>query len=118
MWLPTLSLANSVWIDQSLSFESSYKLVVDNVYKAASDAVDFMNKANESADLLNSWVEKETHGLIKEIFPHISFDIFTWLVYAHVVLDVLNSFFHNCHMSFFGIVYKSHITKFSMPLTF
>ncbi|KAK1355200.1 SERPIN domain-containing protein [Heracleum sosnowskyi] len=117
---PTLSLANGVWIDQSLSFKSSYKLVVDNVYKAASDAVDFMNKVrhylwfnlcfliiillisnigddvsgvnfcklmqpNESADLLNSWVEKETHGLIKEMFPHISFDIFTWLVYANAI---------------------------------
>ncbi|KAK1355197.1 Serpin-ZX [Heracleum sosnowskyi] len=82
---PILSLANGVWIDKSLSFKSPFKLVVDHVYKAASDAVDFKNKPNESADLLNSWVEKETHGLIKDMFPHKLFDNFTWLVYANAI---------------------------------
>ena len=35
--------------------------------------------------LLNSWVEKETHGLIKDVFPDGSIDNLTWLVLANAV---------------------------------
>lgn len=41
---PRLSVANSVWIDQTLPFKPSFKKVVDNIYKAASNSVDFQNK--------------------------------------------------------------------------
>ncbi|KAK0576223.1 hypothetical protein LWI29_013890 [Acer saccharum] len=41
---PRLSFATGVWIDKSLSFTDSYKQVVDNVYKAASNQVDFQTK--------------------------------------------------------------------------
>lgn len=40
----TLSLANGVWIDKSLSFQPFFSKVVDDVYKAGSDVVDFKNK--------------------------------------------------------------------------
>ncbi|KAL1825175.1 hypothetical protein ACET3Z_011953 [Daucus carota] len=84
---PVLSLANGVWIDKSLSFKSPFKkvVVVDSVYKAASDAVDFKNKPEEVVVLLNSWVEKETHGLIKDVFPDRLIDNLTWLVLANAV---------------------------------
>lgn len=38
---PTLSYANWVWVDQSLSLKPSFKKVVDTVYKAALNYVDF-----------------------------------------------------------------------------
>ncbi|XP_021284241.1 LOW QUALITY PROTEIN: serpin-ZX-like [Herrania umbratica] len=41
---PRLSFANGVWIDKSLPLKPSFKQVVDNVYKAASNQVDFQTK--------------------------------------------------------------------------
>ncbi|KAK1355196.1 Serpin-ZX [Heracleum sosnowskyi] len=82
---PHLSLANGVWIDKSLSFKSSFKNVMDHVYMAASEVVDFQNKPIESTYLLNSWVEKETNGLIKDICPLGSVDVLTRLVYANAI---------------------------------
>lgn len=41
---PRLSVANGVWIDQSLSFKNTFKQAMDNIYKAFSHQVDFQNK--------------------------------------------------------------------------
>ncbi|KAF3623145.1 Serpin-ZX [Capsicum annuum] len=41
---PRLSVANSVWVEQTLPLKHSFKQIVDNVYKAASESVDFQNK--------------------------------------------------------------------------
>ncbi|KAE9458533.1 hypothetical protein C3L33_09564, partial [Rhododendron williamsianum] len=62
-----LSFANGVWVDQSLSLKPSFKQVVDTVYKATSNHVDFQTKAIEVTNEVNQWAEKETNGLIKEV---------------------------------------------------
>ena len=41
---PRLSVANGIWIDQRLPLKPSFKQVMDNAYKAASEYVDFQNK--------------------------------------------------------------------------
>lgn len=41
---PRSSVANGVWIDRSLPFKPSFEQVVDKVYKATSESVDFQNK--------------------------------------------------------------------------
>ncbi|KAK1395723.1 SERPIN domain-containing protein [Heracleum sosnowskyi] len=81
---PTLSLANGVWIDKSLSFKPFFSKVVDDVYKAVSD-VDFQNKASEATDKVNSWVEKETNGLIKDTVPPDLFDYLTRIVFVNAI---------------------------------
>lgn len=48
---PTLSLANGVWIDKSLSFKPYFSKVVYDVYKAASVVVDFQNKVSSTCFL-------------------------------------------------------------------
>ena len=50
---PRLSFANGVWIDQSLPFKPSFKKIVDEVYKAASNQVDFQNKVIKLLGLLS-----------------------------------------------------------------
>lgn len=82
---PTLSLANGVWIDKSLSFKPFFSKVVDDVYNAASDVVDFQNKASEATDKVNSWVEKETNGLVKDTVPPDLFDDETRIVFANAI---------------------------------
>ncbi|GJR58056.1 serine protease inhibitor family protein [Tanacetum coccineum] len=66
---PRLSFVNSVWIEQTLSLKSSFKQVAETVYKAAGKQVNFRYKAVEVKQEVNSWAEKQTSGLIKEIVP-------------------------------------------------
>ncbi|KAE8718152.1 Serpin-ZX [Hibiscus syriacus] len=82
---PRLSFANGVWLDKSLPLRSSFKQVVDNVYKAASNLVDFQNKAVQVAGEVNSWAEKETSGLIKEVLPPGSVDASTRFIFANAL---------------------------------
>ncbi|KAH7846617.1 hypothetical protein Vadar_016083 [Vaccinium darrowii] len=82
---PKLSLANGVWLDQSLSLKPSFKLVVDTVYKAALSHVDFQTKAVEVANDVNQWAEKETNGLIKEVLPSGSVDASTRVIFANAL---------------------------------
>ncbi|KAL9441019.1 hypothetical protein AB3S75_019651 [Citrus x aurantiifolia] len=78
-----LSAANGVRIDQSLSLRNTFKQIVDNIYKTASNQVDFQTKAAEVYREVNMWAEKETNGLIKEVLPPGSVDISTKLIFAN-----------------------------------
>lgn len=82
---PRLSVANGVWIDQTLPFKPSFKKVVDNVYKAASNSVDFQNKATEVANQVNQWAKMKTNDLIKEILPHGTVNNMTRLIFANAL---------------------------------
>lgn len=82
---PCMSFANGVWIDESLALKESFRQVVDGSYKAASLHVDFQTKASEVANSVNSWAEKKTNGLIKEILPSGSVDSSTRLVFANAL---------------------------------
>ncbi|XP_075495711.1 serpin-ZX-like [Primulina tabacum] len=82
---PLLSFANGVWVDQSINFKSDFKKIVDNVYKAASSHVDFQHKAVEVTNEVNTWADKETNGLIKEILPPGSVDASTRLIFTNAV---------------------------------
>ncbi|GMI91197.1 hypothetical protein like AT1G47710 [Hibiscus trionum] len=82
---PRLSFANGVWLDKSLPLSSSFKQIVDNVYKATSNLADFQNKAVQVAGEVNLWAENETSGLIKEVLPLESVDASTRLIFANAL---------------------------------
>ncbi|ONI32835.1 hypothetical protein PRUPE_1G389200 [Prunus persica] len=82
---PLLSFANGIWVDSSLPLKPSFKQVVDTAYKAALSQVDFQTNAAEVASGVNSWAEKETSGLIKEILPPGSVDSSTRLIFANAL---------------------------------
>ncbi|CAH9147196.1 unnamed protein product [Cuscuta epithymum] len=82
---PLLSVANGAWIEQTLPLKDSFKHVVNTVYKAVSESVDFQHRAIEVANQVNSWVEKETGGLIKEILPAGAVDNTTRLILANAL---------------------------------
>ncbi|KAL9172453.1 hypothetical protein ABFS82_03G048100 [Erythranthe guttata] len=82
---PRLSIANGVWIDQSLRLKPVFEEIVENSYKAAADHVDFQTKADEVRKEVNAWAEKQTKGLIKEVLPRGSVDSLTRLIFANAV---------------------------------
>ncbi|CAN4092772.1 unnamed protein product [Withania somnifera] len=82
---PRLSVANGVWIDKTLPFKPSFKKVVDKVYKAASNSVDFKNKATEVANQVNQWAKIKTNDLIKEILPNGTVKSMARLIFANAL---------------------------------
>ncbi|KAF3446231.1 hypothetical protein FNV43_RR11410 [Rhamnella rubrinervis] len=82
---PRLSFANGAWVDKSLPLKPSFKQVVDTAYKAELSQVDFQTKAVEVIHEVNSWAEKETSGLIKEVLPDGSVDSTTKLILANAL---------------------------------
>ncbi|KAA8537697.1 hypothetical protein F0562_027313 [Nyssa sinensis] len=59
--------------------------LVDTVYKAASNHVDFQTKALEVTNEVNLWAERETNGLVKEVLPSGSVDSSTRLIFANAL---------------------------------
>ncbi|ESQ52169.1 hypothetical protein EUTSA_v10017598mg, partial [Eutrema salsugineum] len=69
---PTISAANGVWIDKSLPLDPSLKDLLETSYKASFNQVDFRTKADEVTEEVNSWVEKQTKGLITDLLSSVS----------------------------------------------
>ncbi|PHT84686.1 Serpin-ZX [Capsicum annuum] len=82
---PRLSIANGVWIDQTFPLKPSFKKVVDKVYKATSNCIDFQNKATEVPNQVNQWAKMKTNDLIKEILPHGTVNNMTRLIFANAL---------------------------------
>ncbi|KAL1817807.1 serpin-ZX-like [Daucus carota subsp. sativus] len=81
----SLSLANGVWTDRSVSFKPFFREVADSVYKAVSHVVDFRNRASEATSNVNSWIERETNGLVKGTVPPHKFDEKSKIVFANAI---------------------------------
>uniref|UniRef100_A0ACD5W7T6 Uncharacterized protein n=1 Tax=Avena sativa TaxID=4498 RepID=A0ACD5W7T6_AVESA len=82
---PRVAFANGVFVDASLSLKPSFKELAVGRYKADVQSVDFQTKPAEALDQVNSWVEKVTTGLIKDILPEGSVDNTTRLVLGNAL---------------------------------
>ncbi|KAK9758382.1 hypothetical protein RND81_01G226000 [Saponaria officinalis] len=82
---PKLSFVNSVWVDESIYLKQTFKRVLDRVYRARFEQVDFKTKAGEFGRKVNSWVENNTNGLIKELLSPDSVDANTRLIFANAL---------------------------------
>ncbi|CAN6587546.1 unnamed protein product [Malus baccata var. baccata] len=90
---PKLAFANGVWVHKPLTLKPSFKQVVDASYKAALALVDFQTNissqtlchAAQVASGVNSWAEKETSGLIKDLLPPRSLDSSTRLIFTNAL---------------------------------
>ncbi|KAK7283321.1 hypothetical protein RIF29_12757 [Crotalaria pallida] len=82
---PRLRFANGVWVEQSLSLKPSFKHLLHTDYKSVMASLDFHTKAIEVTNEVNSWAEKETNGLIKEVLPPGSVNSLTRLIFANAL---------------------------------
>ncbi|CAN6310191.1 unnamed protein product [Urochloa humidicola] len=82
---PRVAFADAAFVDASLKLKPAFEEVAVGKYKAETHSVDFQKKAVEVAGQVNSWVEKVTSGLIKELLPPDSVDETTRLVLGNAL---------------------------------
>ncbi|CAK7335287.1 unnamed protein product [Dovyalis caffra] len=82
---PIVSFVNGAWVDLSFRLKPSFQEVVKGTYCATAQEVDFVNEANQVLNEINSWVETETRGLIKNLLPQKCFGNDTALVLANAL---------------------------------
>ncbi|MDO8428894.1 MAG: serpin family protein [Candidatus Diapherotrites archaeon] len=63
-----LSTANALWVQQDYTLLDNYKNVAQNSYGGKASNVDFVNQTEQTRQTINSWVENETYGKIKNLF--------------------------------------------------
>uniref|UniRef100_A0A8D0FDM8 Serpin domain-containing protein n=1 Tax=Strix occidentalis caurina TaxID=311401 RepID=A0A8D0FDM8_STROC len=81
----SLSIANRLFGEATFQFLQQYLDSARDLYHAELEAVDFINAAEESRGKMNSWVEKQTGGKIKDLFPPGSVDSTTVLALVNAI---------------------------------
>uniref|UniRef100_A0A8C3WEM1 Serpin domain-containing protein n=1 Tax=Catagonus wagneri TaxID=51154 RepID=A0A8C3WEM1_9CETA len=80
-----LNVANRLYGEKEFSFLQDYLDNIKKFYLASVESVDFINAAEESRKMINSWVEIQTKGKIKNLFPKNALDSSTTLVLVNAV---------------------------------
>ena len=65
----TLKSANRIYANQKLPVSNDYKTRLTQAYLSTIESVDFDQKAAETKDAINKWVEQYTNGKIKNLIP-------------------------------------------------
>nr|XP_010299608.1 PREDICTED: leukocyte elastase inhibitor A-like [Balearica regulorum gibbericeps] len=81
----SLSIANRLFGEVTFQFLQQYLDSTRVLYHAELEAVDFVNATEESREKMNSWVEKQTDGKIKDLFPPGSIDSTTVLALVNAI---------------------------------
>ena len=61
-----VKIADAVWVDDGLTLQEKFKNTVSDSFGAEVEAVDF-SAEEETCDIINSWCDKNTEGLIPKI---------------------------------------------------
>ncbi|XP_051004174.1 serpin B4-like isoform X2 [Acomys russatus] len=80
-----LKAANSIYGANSFPFIQEFLEDIKKFYQANVESLDFVHAAEESQKKINSWVESQTNGKIKDLFPSGSLDHNTILVLVNAV---------------------------------
>ncbi|XP_042629197.1 leukocyte elastase inhibitor-like isoform X3 [Cyprinus carpio] len=80
-----LSLANRLYGEQSYQFVEKFLNDAKRYYEAGLEEVDFKKKSEAVRVNINKWVEKNTQGKIKDLFPLGSIDALTRLVLVNAI---------------------------------
>ncbi|NXL60700.1 ILEUC inhibitor, partial [Chordeiles acutipennis] len=81
----SLSIANRLFGEVTFQFLQKYLDSTRALYHAELEAMDFINAAEKSRRRMNSWVEKQTGGKIRDLFPPGSIDGTTALALVNAI---------------------------------
>jgi len=62
-----LSTANAYWLKQGENLLDAYRVAIESYYLAHGEKLDFAGDPTGSAETINSWVEEQTNGKIKDL---------------------------------------------------
>ncbi|XP_021026678.1 serpin B4-like isoform X3 [Mus caroli] len=80
-----LKAANSIYGAKGFPFVQTFLEDIKEYYQANVESLDFEHAAEESEKKINSWVESQTNGKIKDLFPSGSLNSSTILVLVNAV---------------------------------
>jgi len=75
-----ISIANAIWYKQGFQVQPPFREVAEKYYDAAVDPLDMSNP--QSVNIINSWIEKQTQGIIKDMLDFIPANAVMYLVNA------------------------------------
>ncbi|XP_076617522.1 leukocyte elastase inhibitor-like [Chaetodon auriga] len=81
----TLSVANRLYGEQSYQFVEDFLSETKKYYNAELESVDFKASAEAARALINTWVEEQTQGKIKDILTQGVVDSMTRLVLVNAI---------------------------------
>lgn len=80
-----LNIANALWGQDGYPFRAEYLTLLDQIYGAPLQLVDFIADPEAARQLVNAWVEDATEEKIKDIVPPDAFNKATRLVLANAI---------------------------------
>lgn len=80
-----LKLANNVWVSNDQQVSLIFKKVVEEMYKAPFETVDFKNDFEGVRQKINKWVEKQTADKIQNLLPQNSVNSGTRMVLVSAI---------------------------------
>ena len=79
------SIANSVWVDQTVALKPEYVRILQDAYNAPPTALDFNGQPEASRVKINDWVEAKTNGRIEDLLNKSNVGPSTRLVLVNTV---------------------------------
>jgi len=79
-----INTANAFWIQQNYPFLPDYINILENYYMAEANELDF-SKNVEAARIINSWIENQTNGKIKDMIDSGALSELTHLVLTNAI---------------------------------
>ncbi len=64
-----MSVVNRAWGQEGYSFQQDFLDIAQQYYGAEMGRVDFAGNHNQARETINDWVEDQTRGRIKDLFP-------------------------------------------------
>ncbi len=62
-----LSVANSLWLQQGCSFKDTYLQLMQSAYSGGLNEVDFQTDPEAAREMINTWIEQQTNGMIQDM---------------------------------------------------
>ena len=79
-----ISTANALWVSEDLYLLDVYIDIIRNYYHGNATDVDF-NKPEETAKLINQWIENQTNGLIKDLIKPSYISSYTAMILTNAI---------------------------------
>ncbi|MCD6371011.1 MAG: serpin family protein [Thermoplasmata archaeon] len=64
----TLEIANSLWAQEGFPIKEDYIRILQEYYYAYFQFLNFSTNPERARKIINTWIENETHGMIKDFF--------------------------------------------------